>query len=134
MENVKIDPSTPVVSVATNRNDEGMIEYLESFREALIESMMTITCSAIEFVTKSYQTKNNAFEHLQALENFAFSTCSDSQNPTVDYLRDCLFLLIDYCNTDENGQFGYALLDDARFNTLLEMLGKNHRSYQNVES
>ena len=63
MENVKIDQSTPVVSVAINRNDEGMVEYLEQFREALIESMMTITCSAIEYITKSCQTRSTAFEH-----------------------------------------------------------------------
>ena len=133
MENIKIDPSKPVVSLAQNRNDEGMVEYLEQFRESLIESLMTITCNSIEFITKSCQTKQQAFDFLTPLENFIFNTCSDVQNPTIDYLRDCLFLLIDYCNTDDSGNFGYSLLGDSRFNDLLAMLGTNHKSYQSVE-
>lgn len=108
---------------AKTTNDD-LREYLEFFRENLVESMNLICFNALPQIVYDRKKQTEIYNHMQKLENFVFTTCHESENPTVEYLRDCVNLLIDFANLSIDN-FTYSLYHDERYHLLINTL-KRH--------
>jgi hypothetical protein len=118
-----------------SRDGSDMKDYCELWRENLIEGITLIVSQCLGAGMFTVGTKAAIGTHLVNLGEFVFESCQEKENPTIDYLRDCTNLLMDYCQMDETFMWAREIFDDPRFSGVYGIIQKlkMHQKYDRVD-
>ena len=73
-------------------------EYISCFKESVIESLTSIVFMIAENTTKLFGKVVVSLiqQHFPKFREFVIKTCSKEAMPTVEYIRDCIYLITDF--------------------------------------
>ena len=103
------------------QGNRGLVDYLSSFKDSVIECL-TGVISSITFSEKNtFNSEDYAeiYKHFEILKKFIFESCQKKYEPNVEYMRDCVNLLLDYTNVfpeecNQNFQTTVQLLNSLK--------------------
>ena len=92
-----LDFAYKFISGDQKKKDRCFFEYLKTFKESIIECL-TCIISAIRDSNEIFTVEefNQIYGHFEILKNFIFDTCDPENDPSIEYIRDSVNLMMDY--------------------------------------